>query len=327
MRTTLFILLLTIVVRVPFALATEKRKSTSQYIDEFKEEAVNGMLKDGVPASITLAQGIQESSSGNSPLAIGANNHFGIKCQREWVGPTYIQDDDAKNECFRKYESAYESYLDHADFLRTRSRYAFLFQLSVTDYKGWAKGLKAAGYATDPNYANKLIKIIETYKLHYLDTITRPIPELIASIDNYFGSTEKHYSSQKHTSHNEKSELESTKRTIQLKNERKFIIARAGETVDEISTEYDTDPRLIAKYNELDKKNTTRFKAGEIIFLQPKRNKAKDEFHVVKKGETMYGISQQHGIKLKQLYKKNKMLPGAEPSAGEKLWLRKTKSS
>lgn len=136
---------------------------------KIQEDAIKDMVKTGVPACITLAQGILESESGNSKLAQEANNHFGIKCHKEWEGKTFHQDDDARDECFRKYSTVLESYDDHSDFLKTRSRYAFLFELDVTDYKGWAHGLKKAGYATNPNYAHKLIDLIERYNLEAIN--------------------------------------------------------------------------------------------------------------------------------------------------------------
>lgn len=303
------------------------RKSVNQYINEYKEDAVREMQEDGIPASITLAQGVLESNCGNSPLATYANNHFGIKCQKEWEGPTYIQDDDAKDECFRKYETVFDSYADHSRFLKSRPRYAFLFQLDVTDYKSWAVGLKAAGYATDPTYANRLIKIIEDHQLYNLDTV-KPIPaELVASIDNYFNAAEKNSSKKKFAGSNDKYELPYSTRSVQLINDRKFIFTKIGETVDEISSEYDIDPQLIYRYNELDGEKKTRFRPGQIIFLQPKKNKGSEEFHVVARGETMYYISQKYGIKLGKLYAKNNLQPGSEPAVGTKLWMRKTKKS
>ncbi|MCC6689997.1 MAG: glucosaminidase domain-containing protein [Bacteroidia bacterium] len=325
-RTSAILFLLSISTMLLIAQAPPLRKSAKQYIEQYKDDAVHEMHEDGIPASITLAQGIQESDCGNSPLAVKANNHFGIKCQKEWSGPTYIQDDDEKNECFRKYRSVFDSYVDHSNFLKSRPRYAFLFQLNITDYKGWANGLKASGYATDPHYAKRLIKIIEDYSLYLLDTIKPPSPELIASVDKYFTDHEKKSHKEKHTTKNGSYDLSVSKRTVQFINNRKCIFTRTGETVDEISTEYGVDPRLIYRYNELkDVKEKGRFKSGEIIFLQPKRNKGQDDFHIVASGETMYSISQKYGIKLKKLYSKNNMQPGTEPLAGEKLWLRKAK--
>src|SRR5687768_16805330 len=148
--------------------AANTKLTRAQYLGMYKDEAVKDMRKTGVPASITLAQACLESQDGNSALAVEANNHFGIKCSN-WTGPTYIQDDDTRDECFRKYQSVLESYDDHSDFLRTRPRYADLFLLDITDYIGWSKGLKKAGYATNPQYAERLIRIIEDNKLYELD--------------------------------------------------------------------------------------------------------------------------------------------------------------
>lgn len=157
--------------------------SANDYISVYKAKAVNEMLIHGIPASITLAQGMLESANGNSDLAVNANNHFGIKCHKEWCGPTFTKDDDEKNECFRKYENVNESYNDHSMFLKTRSRYAFLFQLSKTDYAAWARGLKSAGYATHPGYAEKLIDLIERNRLFELDTIKILIEENFAKTE------------------------------------------------------------------------------------------------------------------------------------------------
>lgn len=141
------------------AQPAEYKMTRPEYVEKYKDIAIKEMLENGIPASITLAQGLLESDAGNSALAMYANNHFGIKCHKDWKGDTYIQDDDAKDECFRKYQAAEESFDDHSEFLKTRGRYAFLFELRKTDYKGWADGLKEAGYATDPGYAGRLIKL------------------------------------------------------------------------------------------------------------------------------------------------------------------------
>ena len=154
----------------------EPRLTAEEYIAQFKEAAIADMKKTGVPASITMAQGMFESDYGNSSLAKIAKNHFGVKCHKDWGGDTYYMDDDAPNECFRKYNSVEESYDDHSNFLRTRDRYKFLFDLAIEDYKGWAKGLKQAGYATNPAYADKLIEIIERYNLQVLDQGGTPQP-------------------------------------------------------------------------------------------------------------------------------------------------------
>src|SRR5215218_7448887 len=165
---TLFVFFLSTFLIVSANSMAETKNTREQYINKYKDDAVRDMKKTGVPASITLAQACLESQDGNSPLALEANNHFGIKCAN-WTGDTYIQDDDTRNECFRKYNDVLHSYDDHSDFLRTRPRYAELFLLDITDYTGWAKGLKKAGYATNPQYAERLIKIIEDNKLNELD--------------------------------------------------------------------------------------------------------------------------------------------------------------
>ena len=156
--------------------AGHKKLTTEDYINRFRDDAINDMMHTGVPASITLAQGILESSSGNSMLAREANNHFGIKCHSDWRGERVYKDDDAKNECFRKYPTALASFKDHSRFLRERSRYAFLFDYRITDYKAWAKGLKKAGYATNPRYADHLIRIIEQHELYQYDKGGRKVP-------------------------------------------------------------------------------------------------------------------------------------------------------
>ncbi len=157
-----------------------QRMTAEQYVETYSNWAVEEMQRVGIPASITLAQGLLESGFGNSRLATEGNNHFGIKCHKGWTGEKMYEDDDAANECFRKYKSAYESFKDHSDFLTTRSRYAFLFELDSDDYKGWAKGLKKAGYATNPQYANKLIELIERYELFRFDDENYTPPKMFA---------------------------------------------------------------------------------------------------------------------------------------------------
>jgi len=282
----------------------ERRTSRSEYIAKFKDDAIREMHQSGVPASITLAQGILESGDGNSPLAMYANNHFGIKCHAGWTGESMRIDDDEKNECFRKYESAYESFKDHSEFLVTRSRYDFLFNLKISDYKGWAKGLKKAGYATNPKYANLLIMIIEQNDLSQYDNYGKVPPRKPSK-----NKTSKTLASSKQA------------RTVRLHNNIKYIMVKKGDSFYRIAHDFDMDLRQIYKYNDLNKGDV--LKTGEVIYLQPKRNKAAEKYHIVKKGETMRSISQNYGIKLKQLYKKNLMIPGTQPKTGDKLFLKK----
>ncbi len=283
----------------------EYKMTREEYIERYKNDAIKEMLMHGVPASITLAQGILESGNGNSPLAIYANNHFGIKCHG-WEGLTFIQDDDEKNECFRKYSSVLESYSDHSAFLRTRFRYAALFELKKTDYKGWAKGLKEAGYATNPKYPQMLTDIIEKYNLHEFDMVENmpfitPEPEEIAAKPMFKG------------------------RGVVLNNNVKYIVVKEGDSYFKIVNDFDMMLWQIFKYNDLERND--RLKAGDVLYLQPKRRKAKYEYHVVKAGETMHSISQKYAVKIKHLYRKNFMEEGSEPKAGDELWLKKRKPS
>lgn len=288
------------------AQPAEYKMSGEEYIDAYKDDAIKEMLSHGVPASITLSQGMLESGNGNSALAVYANNHFGIKCHGNWKGPTFIQDDDEKNECFRKYSSVYESFSDHSEFLRSRSRYALLFELKTTDYKGWARGLKQAGYATDPNYADRLIDLIETNKLYELDRAV--------TIPNISNAGKKVAPA-----------ANLTLRKIMYFNNIKYVTAKEGDSFFKIANEADVEVWQVLKYNDFRK--TDKIIAGQKIYIQPKRRKAKEEYHTVEKGETMKSISQMHGIKLKHLYKKNLMKPGEEPKPGIKLYLRKKKKA
>jgi LysM repeat protein len=289
-----------------FAQPAEQKMTSENYIENFKDEAIKEMLMYGIPASITLAQGMLESGNGNSDLAVYANNHFGIKCHVGWDGPTYIKDDDAKDECFRKYPSVLDSYTDHSKFLKSRSRYAALFELKHNDYKGWAEGLKTCGYATDPKYTKRLIEIIETHKLYQYD-ILEGVPNIVASAEK--------------PSVPEKFETREILRFHLIK----YIIVKPGDSFYKIAHDTDKDLWQLYKFNDLEP--DAKLIAGQKLYLQPKRNRAKEPFHTVKRGETMRSISQFHGIKLKKLYKKNHMKKGEEPKPGDVLYLRKNKPS
>lgn len=269
------------------------------YFDKYKDVAVEQMLKYRIPASITLAQGVLESAAGNSELATKANNHFGIKCNG-WTGRKSYHDDDARNECFRAYDSVYESYQDHSVFLTTSKRYSNLFQLKLTDYKGWARGLKTCGYATSPTYATKLIEIIELYKLYQYDTA-------------------KHF---------DKFQAQQVKggdsRQIYAFNKNYYLKARRGDTFRSLAKEVDIFYRKLARYNERDKNDV--LEEGEIVWLKKKQNKApknyKGRLHYVKNGESIYSISQLYGIKLKKLYKLNNLPPTYQIRVGDVLRVR-----
>ncbi len=292
------------------AQPAEYRMTKADYVEKYKDIAIKEMLENGIPASITLAQGILESDAGNSALARYANNHFGIKCHKEWVGDKYIQDDDTKDECFRKYKAAEESFDDHSEFLKTRGRYAFLFELRKTDYKGWAEGLREAGYATDKSYAIRLIKLIDDNKLYQYDRMQevaidkkekkKPEPQIIKPTGLPVAPAKK----------------------IFLNNEIKYVVVQDGDTYYKIAQQLDMRLWQLHSYNETGMQ--TCLQVGDIVYLQPKRRHSfKEETHVARWGETMYYISQLYGIKMKHLYKMNKMVDGQEPTAGQKIVLKK----
>ena len=274
-----------------------------EYIDQYKDLAIEEMLRYNIPASITLAQGIFESGAGRSELSVKGNNHFGIKCHG-WAGRSVYHDDDARNECFRAYDNVLQSYEDHSKFLRYNVRYNSLFTLQRTDYRGWAQGLKACGYATNPRYADKLIELIEFYKLYELDKAT--------SYDKFMA---------KRGGYDKPVSQGMSLHPIKIYNKNYYIIARAGDTFKGIGEEIDISYRKIAKYNERDKNDVLH--AGEIIYLKKKQKKAdkayKNRPHVVKAGESMYSIAQRYGIRLKSLYKKNHLSPDYQARVGDTL--------
>lgn len=290
-----------------FAQPAEYKMTRPEYVEKYKDIAIKEMLENGIPASITLAQGILESDAGNSALAMYANNHFGIKCHKDWPGEKYIQDDDAKDECFRKYKEAEASFDDHSEFLKTRGRYAFLFELRKTDYKGWADGLKEAGYATEPAYASRLIKLIDDYKLHQYDRMQE------IAIDKPKKKTEPQII--KPTT-----SAISASRRLFLNNRIKYVVVQDGDTYYKIAHDFDMRLWQLHNYNETGKQ--TCLQVGDIVYLQPKRRHSqKEETHTVRWGESMYYISQLYGIKMRHLYKMNKMTDGQEPVAEQKIFL------
>jgi hypothetical protein len=278
-----------------------------KYIADFSELAMREMHRVGIPASITLAQGCLESNNGNSTLATRGNNHFGIKCH-DWTGKKIYHDDDKRHECFRSYPSSYDSYMDHSQFLTTKSRYASLFEISPHDYRGWAKGLKAAGYATANNYATLLIRIIEENQLYQYDLMV-----LNGSLDGI--DTTSYLAGQGAT----------TKRKVLLNNRIEYILSEPGDTPESLRAELGLYKNEIYKYNNLYK--GAKLETGSIIYLQPKRKKAApgNEIHRVEFGQTMYDISQIYGVKLKHLYRKNHLMEGEQPLEATDIYLRRKK--
>ncbi len=290
------------------------------YIERYKDIAIAEMKRAGIPASIKLAQGMLESAVGTSELARKANNHFGIKCHNDWTGKKMWRLDDDVDEngkpiksCFRVYKKADESYVAHSEFLRDPKkeyRYGFLFFLDPTDYRGWAKGLQSAGYATSPTYASKLINLIERYELYEYDKMGMEEPVVIEEPDKPLDEIDMVLG-------------------ITYNNDTRMVLAKAGETLADIETRTAVPVAKLMKYNEGYTSPSYKLKEGDIVYLEPKRNyfRGFKKWHYVKEGETMFYISQLYGIKLSKLYDKNNMPEGSQPAAGERIRLRgKTKN-
>jgi LysM repeat protein len=296
----------------------EKRITKSEYIEMYKDIAIAEMNQYKIPASITLAQGILESAHGNSALARNANNHFGIKCHKGWTGKSYTMDDDAKDECFRKYKDPVDSFHDHSQFLLTRNRYAFLFDLKLDDYKAWAKGLKKAGYATNPKYPQLLIKIIEEHKLYNYDKLY-----------NKDHKNQQRLKVQKEIRYRPKDDqrddfnaisIGANGREIYENNGVKFIYAQKGDSFYKIAQDFNIYTWQVYKYNDL--KKNDKVDEGQVLYLQAKKKKCDKEFHVAQPGESLYSISQYYGIKLKKLRKYNNLPKKAEIFPDQKIKLR-----
>jgi len=307
MRNRTWITIVALLTLCTSAKAQMKWNATyQQYIDQYKDLAISQMQKYGIPASITLAQGVFESGGGQSELARRGNNHFGIKCHG-WKGATIHHDDDATAECFRAYPTPYDSFEDHSRFLRNGKRYRNLFSLARTDYKGWARGLKAAGYATNPQYADRLIALIQLYKLYRLDTQTKYDKELA---ERFTKDKPARPGGQLHR--------------IYMYNKNYYLKARRGDTFESIGREVEISPKKLAKYNELDVSD--KLSEGDIIYLKKKQKRAtedyKDRLHYVRKGDSMWSIAQFYGIRLKSLYKLNGLRPEYQARVGDALRLR-----
>lgn len=303
-------------------------RDVAMYTSLFAGKAMQEMSRTGIPASITLSQGIIESDYGRSRLATKANNHFGIKCHSDWKGGRIYHDDDKRGECFRKYKSAEESFRDHSDFLVYGSRYRFLFDLPSDDYKGWAKGLKKAGYATNPKYASMLIRTIEENHLYEYDRAVsgkagREISNKQIEVSND-GSVSDITEVDIQLNSSGSVRLSSRNRILE-RNRIQYIMVKEGDTYESLAEEFDLLSWEIFRYNDLP--DEAILTPGQLVYLQPKRNKAEagKDFHVILEGETMYTISQLYGIKLKTLYEKNGLVPGRNPAVGTELWLRKVK--
>ena len=302
-----------------------QRITPEEYIQTYKDIAMREMRDHKIPASITLAQGLLESGAGNSALAREAKNHFGIKCHKGWDGDTYIMDDDEKDECFRMYSNAEESFVDHSLFLTTRSRYAALFELDITDYVGWAKGLKAAGYATNPKYAQLLIDRIKLYDLSKYDEIAlgeRSDDNQLPDIEPEDELLELAYSPENRAAF-ELVDMTQDKRFIYENNGVRFVFAKEGETPERLAKEFGVKYRRFCEYNLLRHPDEMVFHSGDVVYLDKLRNRNwKAKKYTVQEGETLRDVALHFAVKPEKILKKNGLGKSARVSKGQVLWLR-----
>lgn len=297
------------------------------YINNYKKLAMDEMERTGVPASITLAQGIHETYAGKSELVLKSNNHFGIKCKDYWTGKKVYHDDDARGECFRKYDDPAFSYRDHSDFLKAGQRYAFLFKLDPEDYKSWALGLKKAGYATNPKYGPIIIKLIEDYNLQQYTLIAMgkiaPEEEVIAvnpkpsvNIPADISAFVKQQEPLQEIAPPPAINYPSGEFTI---NNTKVIYAKQGTSLLAIAQEHEIPLSKLLEYNDME--NEEVLIKNQLIYLQRKRRTGGNEVHIVANGETLHDISQAEAIRLENLLEYNKLHKSVQPAVGEKLYL------
>ena len=315
---SLLLLLTAFLCRFSLAQTSEVIKN---YIATYKDIAIAEMQRTGVPAAITLAQGIHETGAGTSDLVRRSNNHFGIKCKSDWKGESVSHDDDARGECFRKYNDPFESYRDHSDFLKYRPYYAELFKLDPTDYEGWAYGLKKAGYATNPKYPQILIKLINDYQLQEYTLIAlnkKSVDDLV-------------WNEREKTGKDEVSEVVEEEVPVIAKNypagvfrinETKVIFASKGTSFLKIANDHHLSLSRLFEFN--DREPADIVEKDQLVYLQRKRKTGAHDFHVVAKGETLLDIAQEEGLRLENLLGYNFLKSGQQPAVGEKLYLAST---
>jgi LysM repeat protein len=290
------------------------------YIDEYKDLAIEEMVRTGVPASITLAQGILESQAGQSDLTLESNNHFGIKCKEEWTGDVVYHDDDAKNECFRSYSSAEQSYRDHSDFLRSRPNYAPLFDIDVTDYKAWAYGLKKCRYATSSTYAQSLIKYIEKYNLEqYTDIALQGGHQLNVASSNVHTQQNFAFTNTRNVVTETNPGAANYPTGVFRINQTNVLYAKQGTSLFAIASQFSIPYKKLLQYNDLD--NVDILPQGTLIYLEKKQKRGAKDYHVVSDNENVYDIAQEEGVQLESLLAYNNLQKNSQPKAGDKILL------
>ena len=308
------------------------------YISRYKDLAVAEMQRTGIPAAITLAQGIHETEAGTSDLVKRSNNHFGIKCKDNWAGESVSHDDDARGECFRKYAAPEESYRDHSDFLKTRSNYASLFNLDPMDYEAWANGLKKAGYATNPKYAQILIKLIRDYHLQDYTLIAMgKMKDEVDLVKNNQSPKENETRNVMAVNENEKNLEENNPIMAAVKvaenypsgefkiNETRVLFVKRGTSYLTIAQQYEIPLAKLFEFNDINQQEITA--SDQLVFIQRKRKTGDHEFHIVQPGENINTIAQAEAIRLESLLEYNNLGANMQPAVGETLYLRSKSSS
>jgi len=316
------------------------------YVNTYKALAMAEEVRSGIPASITLAQGLHETQAGTSDLVKQSNNHFGIKCKEDWKGRVVYHDDDARQECFRSYATAGDSYRDHSDFLHRSTRYAFLFQLPPTDFEGWAYGLRKAGYATNIRYSQILIKLIKDYNLQQYTLIAmgkmKPSDEVVLTMPGApavtpvaadvagggavngggigSGGATKNEPVTGTNAVSGVPDVAYPEGEFSI-NRTRVIYAQAGTSLLAIANQYDISLPRLMEFNELKEQDV--LVKGQLIFLQRKRKTGSIEFHVVREGETVYDISQAEGIRMEELMEFNQLGPDSKLAPGQRVFLSK----
>ena len=304
------------------SVTAKERQTREEYVEKYKAIAIAHMERYGIPASITMAQGILESDSGNSRLSLSSNNHFGIKCKKHWTGDRVYHDDDAKGECFRAYPSVEASYQDHADFLDQSPRYDSLFAYPSDDYRSWARGLKAAGYATAPDYAERLVNIIESMKLYLLDKENGN--KIYAASKSATANTESWWESNIATS-DEQINPNAFRVTVNSHkgygvyrtNHTFYVVAKEGDTFESVGEVFDISAKMLRKFNDVAK--DAKLSKGDIVYIERKKTQWLGNVmqHKVVRDENLYSLSQSYGIRLKSLAKLNRLRPSEEVHKGE----------